>query len=41
MEVVVDAHDSEEWAMGWDYYLDDTIYFPFSAECIAIDKRTP
>jgi hypothetical protein len=41
MEVVVDAYDSEERAMGWYYYLDDTISFPFSAECIAVNKRTP
>jgi len=41
MEIIVDAYDSEEVAMGWYYYLDDTISFPFSAECIAIDKRTP
>jgi hypothetical protein len=41
MEIVADAYDSEERAMGWYYYLDDTISYPFSAECIAIDKRTP
>ena len=41
MEAVVDAHDSEERAMGWYYYLDDKIMFPFSAKCIAADKRTP
>ena len=41
MEAIVDAHDSEERAMGWYYYLDDKITFPFSAECIAPDKRTP
>ena len=41
MEIVVDAYDPEERAMGWYYYLADKISFPFSAECIAIDKRTP
>jgi hypothetical protein len=41
MEAVVDAHDSEERAMGWYYYLDDKISFPFAAECIAVNKRTP
>jgi len=41
MEIVVDAYDSEERAMGWYYYLEDKISFPFSAECIAVDKRTP
>ena len=41
MEAIVDAHDSEERAMGWYYYLDDKISFPFSAECMAVDKRSP
>ena len=27
MEAVVDAHDSEERAMGWYYYLEDKIMF--------------
>jgi hypothetical protein len=27
MEVVVDAYDSEEQAMGWYYYLQDKIIF--------------
>ena len=40
-EVVVDAYGMEERAMGWYYYLDDNIVFPFDAECIAIDKRSP
>jgi hypothetical protein len=41
MEAVVDANGSEEQAMGWYYYLEDKISFPFAAEYIAIDKRTP
>ena len=41
MDIVVDAYDSEERAMGLYYYLADKISFPFPAECIAIDKRTP
>ena len=41
MEVIVDANGPEEQAMGWYYYLDDKISFPFSAECIAVNKRTP
>ena len=32
MEAVVDAHDYEERALGWYYYLDDKIMFPFIAE---------
>jgi hypothetical protein len=41
MDIVVDAYDSEERSLGWYYYLADKISFPFAAECIAIDKRTP
>lgn len=41
MEVVVDAYDTEERAMGWFYYLDDKITFPFEAECFIIDNRSP
>jgi len=41
MEAIVDAYGPEERAMGWYYYLDDKIIFPFTAECIAADKRTP
>ena len=32
-EIVVDAHDPEERAMGWYYYLQDTLT-PFTARCI-------
>ncbi len=32
-EVVVDANGSEERVMGWYYYLDDNITFPFAARC--------
>lgn len=39
MEVVVDAYDEEERAMGWYYYLDDQLEVPFQARCIA-EKRT-
>jgi hypothetical protein len=41
MEAIVDANGPEEQAMGWYYYLDDKISFPFTAECIAADKRSP
>ena len=41
MEAVVDAYGSKERALGWYYYLADKITFPFTAECIAADKRTP
>ncbi len=38
MEIVVDAYDSQERAMGWYYYLQDQLRFPFMA--IYIDKRS-
>jgi hypothetical protein len=34
-EVIVDAYGPEEQAMGWYYYLEDKIHFPFQAKCIA------
>ena len=40
-EAVVDANSTDEQAMGWYYYLDNRISFPFNAKCIAVDKRTP
>ena len=41
MEIVVDAYGMQERAMGWYYYLDDKITFPFVAECFAVDNRSP
>ncbi len=32
-EVVVDAYNEEERAMGWYYYAADNIAFPFKARC--------
>lgn len=40
-EAIVDAHDSEEQAMGWYYYLDDRLQFPFEAECKAKRAISP
>lgn len=31
-EIVVDAYDEEERRMGWYYYLQDNLNFPFSAK---------
>ena len=41
MEVVVDAYDEEERAMGWYYYVADDIAFPFQAKCIAERRSSP
>jgi hypothetical protein len=35
MEAVVDAYGEVERAMGWYYYLDDKLRFPFRAKCVA------
>ena len=40
-EIVVDANGPEEQAMGWYYYLDDTIHFPFSARCVVRRATSP
>lgn len=40
-EVVVDAYGPEEQAMGWYYYLEDKIRFPFQAKCIVAKAVSP
>ena len=40
-EIVVDAYGPEEQAMGWYYYLENKIKFPFSARCIASKVVSP
>ena len=34
MEIVVDAHDEGERAIGWYSYLEDKLVFPFLTRCI-------
>ena len=34
-EAIADANGPEEQAMGWYYYLDEKIQFPFQGQCIA------
>jgi len=41
MEIVVDAYGPEERAMGWYYYLEEKLRFPFRAKCIAERKISP
>ena len=41
MEIVVDAYDSEEQAMGWYYYLEGTMQFPFTARCVVQRAISP
>jgi hypothetical protein len=40
-EAIVDAYGPEEQAMGWYYYLDDQISFPFTGECIEARRTSP
>jgi Calcium binding len=40
-EVIVDAYGAEERAMGWYYYLDNQLQFPFQARCIAAKIVSP
>ncbi len=32
-EVIVDAYDAEEQAMGWYYYLAESMTFPWERRC--------
>jgi Calcium binding len=41
MEVVVDAYDEQERAMGWYYYFEEKLAFPFQARCIAERRSSP
>jgi hypothetical protein len=39
MEIIADAHDSEERAMGWHSYLQEQLSVPFLARCV-LERRT-
>ena len=41
MEAVVDAYDESERAMGWYYYLEGKLVFPFQARCIRVRDISP
>ena len=41
MEIVVDAYGPEDQAMGWYYYLEEQLQFPFLAHCIAERAISP
>ena len=41
MEIIVDAYGPEEQAMGWYYYLDEILQFPFTAVCHAKRAISP
>lgn len=41
MEIIVDAYGPEEQGMGWYYYLQDTMQFPFIDTCISKRRISP
>jgi hypothetical protein len=41
MEIVVDAYNEAERAMGWYCYLEDKLNFPFTARCIEARALSP
>lgn len=41
MEIIVDAYDGDEQAMGWYYYLEQTLQVPFLARCVAERAISP
>jgi Calcium binding len=40
-EAIVDAYGPEERAMGWYYYLESQLRFPFEARCIVAKIVSP
>jgi hypothetical protein len=40
-EIVVDAYTESERAMGWYYYLDNQLQFPFPARCVSQRAISP
>ena len=40
-EVIVDAYGPEEQALGWYYFLEDKLRFPFPARCISAIVVSP
>ena len=41
MEIVVDAYDEQERAIGWYYYLEGKLNFPFLVRCAARRSTSP
>jgi hypothetical protein len=40
-QAIVDAYGSEERAMGWYYYLENQLRFPFEARCTVYKVVSP
>jgi len=41
MEIIVDAYNEYEQALGWYYYLKDNLQFPFTATCVCKRATSP
>jgi hypothetical protein len=41
MEIIVDANGPEELVMGWYYYLEEELAFPFTAKCTTKRSTSP
>ncbi|MGQ9584345.1 MAG: calcium-binding protein [Anaerolineae bacterium] len=41
MEIIVDAYGPEEQSLGWYYYLEENLQFPFKARCIKERRVSP
>ncbi len=41
LEIIVDAYGPEEQAMGWYYYLEEKLKFPFTALCSSKRATSP
>lgn len=40
-EVIVDAYTADEQALGWCYYFEEKMHFPFQARCVAERTMSP
>ena len=40
-EIVVDAYDAQERALGWYYHMEEQLRFPFHARCIRSNPVSP
>jgi hypothetical protein len=40
-DIVVDCYGASEQAMGWYYYLEDNLVFPFTAICVKKRASSP
>lgn len=40
-EIIVDAYNEGEQALGWYYYLEDRLVFPFRARCVSDRRISP